>query len=125
MQTLILSGTVTPYAGNGRRLGYPTANIEAPSDTPEGLFLGYVVLQNQKMPALIFIGAPITLNDTVKRAEAHILDFADRDLYGEVVSFEISSKLRDNVKFDSEAALIEQMQADEAHARAHFSSEER
>lgn len=115
-----LSGKVTPYEGNGRKLGYPTANIPVSVETEEGIFVGTVLLHNKKYPALIFVGAPITLNDDVKRAEAHILDFKDRDLYGEQVVFEIEKKIRNNEKFDTVDGLLEQMKQDEVDARAHF-----
>ncbi len=120
MKQFSLNGVVTPYTGNGRRLGFPTANIPIPADTPEGLFIGHVVLAEKHLPALIFIGAPITLNDPEKRAEAYILDFADRDLYGEPVEFIIEHKLRDNHKYVDEATLITQMEQDEQDARAYF-----
>ena len=120
MQSFSLSGTVRPYRGDGRRLGYPTANIEIPNDTAEGTFVGWVTLRGQKHPATIFIGAPVTLNDPVKRAEAHILDFADEDLYGEEITMQVVHKLRDNFKFSSQAELIKHMQRDEQDARAYF-----
>jgi len=116
----ILQGTVKPFAGNGRKLGYPTANIEISADVAEGLFVGYVKLLSKELPAIIFIGAPITLGDNIKRAEAHILDFEDKDLYGESVEFIVISKIRNNKKFDSKEELIKQMQQDEQYARNYF-----
>ncbi|MDX1766195.1 MAG: riboflavin kinase, partial [Candidatus Saccharimonadales bacterium] len=65
-----LKGIVKPYSGNGRRLGYPTANIQVPNETAEGLFLGYAEIKGQRLPALIYIGAPVSLGDRQKRAEA-------------------------------------------------------
>lgn len=120
MKPFKLSGVIKRWDGNGRKFGYPTANIEAPEDAPEGLFVGHVILNKKSLPAMIFIGAPITLNDQRRRAEAHILDFEDRDLYGESVIFEVESKLRDNVKFEGEEKLIEQMKKDEVLARKYF-----
>ena len=35
MSNIKLSGIVKPFEGNGRKLGYPTANIEIPADTAE------------------------------------------------------------------------------------------
>ena len=120
MDKLILQGVVTPYAGDGRKIGYPTANIPISSDVPEGLFVGTLLLDNLELPSIIFIGAPVTLDDHVKRAEAHILDFEDRDLYGENVTFTVEKKLRDNKKFESVELLIEQMEMDEVEAREYF-----
>ncbi len=120
MKTFSLSGTVKPFAGNGRKFGYPTANIEIDLATQEGLFVGYVEMNKTDYPALIFIGTPITLEDEVKRAEAHILDFEDRDLYGEQVVFRVTKKLRNNHDFGDLDALIEQMHIDEGVAREYF-----
>jgi len=125
MDLFRLKGIVKPYTGNGRRLGYPTANIQVPPDTAEGLFVGYAEVKGNRMPALIYIGAPLSLGDRLKRAEAHILDFADEDLYGEGIVMEISHRLRDVVHFDTEADLIKQMHKDEKQARKFFESAEK
>src|SRR5687767_13416790 len=118
MQPLV--GVVKKYSGQGRRLGYPTANIEIPDETPEGLFLGRTELKGKKWPSIIFIGVPVTVGDTKKRAESYILDFPDHDLYGESIRLMIETKLRDNRKFDSVAELIKQMEADVVSAREYF-----
>jgi riboflavin kinase/FMN adenylyltransferase len=120
MEMFKLSGVVTPYTGNGRKLGYPTANIPISVDAAEGLFVGTVLLEGNELLALVFIGAPITLDDNIKRAEAHILDFKDRDLYGEEVVFTVEKKLRENEKFVDVETLIEKMEQDEVEAREYF-----
>jgi riboflavin kinase/FMN adenylyltransferase len=48
--------------------------------------------------------------------EAHLLDF-DRDIYGQQVKLEFVSRLRDELKFSSVDALIEQIWADIAQTR--------
>ena len=117
---LTISGVVTPYSGQGRKLGYPTANIPCPEDTPEGVFVGYTHLNGKKLPSFIFVGAPETIGETLKRAETHIFDFSDKDLYGETITIEVVKKLRNNQKFDSVDKLLEQMHLDETHARNFF-----
>lgn len=118
-----LTGTVKKFSGNGRKLGYPTANIEIDPNTQEGLFVGYTTLQNQKLPSIIFIGAPQTFNESHKRAESYILNFPDKDLYGEHIEIEILKKLRVNKKFPSAAALVAQMQKDEQAAGKYFQAQ--
>lgn len=115
-----LSGVTKPFKGNGRKLGYPTANIDISADTPEGQFLGTVEFNGNSHNAIIFIGTPVTMGDTVKRAEAHILDFEDKDLYDADMVFCVEYKLRDNKLFDSEELLIEQLKDDEIQARKYF-----
>ena len=68
---------------------------------------------------MTFIGAAQTFNETTYQAETYVLDF-DQDVYGESVTVSLLKKMRDNQKFDSEEALIKQMEDDEREARAFF-----
>ena len=117
-----IAGVVRRYSGQGRKLGYPTANIEIEPDTPEGLFVGYTFINSAELPSIIFIGVPETVGDAGKRAESYILDFPDKDLYGQKIRIEIIKKLRDNKKFASVDVLLKQMKRDEITARQFFSA---
>ena len=48
--------------------------------------------------------------------EAYLLDF-DRDIYDETLQLEFVSRLRDELKFDSVDALIEQIKNDVKQTR--------
>ena len=111
------SGIVKKYLGRGKELGFPTANLEAPKNLPDGLYLGWA----NELRALIFIGPNKTFGETKRRAEVYILDF-DQDLYGQKLEVETIKKIRDVIKFDSKEALIEQMKIDEEVARGFFGS---
>src|SRR2546430_2613557 len=106
-QSLVeLSGTVLAYKGNGRKLGYPTANINVPTDLVDGVYFGFADLQNFKdQPALIFVGTPTTMGDTERRVEAHLLDIPDADYYGQKLTLRIVLYHRPNRTFESVAAL--------------------
>jgi riboflavin kinase/FMN adenylyltransferase len=108
-------GIVKRYSGRGRQLGFPTANIQAPKDLSDGLYVG---LANDK-PSLIFIGANQTFGETDRRAEIYILDFND-DLYDKLIEIETLKKLRDVIKFETKEELITQMKKDEEDARLYF-----
>ncbi len=118
------SGIVKHNLGRGRTLGYPTANIDVPANTPEGLFVGITKHGNKEYQALIFIGPAVTFEETDKKAEIYILDF-DEDIYGETLSTEILLKLRDNEKFTTVEALIEKMRNDEINARNFFNKDKK
>jgi riboflavin kinase/FMN adenylyltransferase len=111
------SGVVKKNLGRGKKLGFPTANIDAPDDVGDGLYLGLA----NKSPALVFIGQAKTFDETDRKAEIYILDF-EGDLYGQEIEVEIIKKLRENKKFQTERALIEQMWLDEQAARRYFDS---
>ena len=117
---LSFSGVTRKFSGQGRKLGYPTANIEAPADAKDGLYLGYTELNNKLLPSIIFIGKPITLEETNRRAESYIIDFEDRDLYGEEIIMLVVKKLRNNKKFNSVEELKDQMKKDEQAAKEYF-----
>lgn len=115
------SGIVFRHLGRGRELGYPTANVKVVPNTPEGIFAGTAKLGDETFHALIFVGRPLTFDESDKKAEVHILDF-DRDIYDHILSVDSLLKLRDNVKFESKEKLISQMELDEQQAREWFSS---
>lgn len=120
-----ISGVATPNKGNGRKFGYPTANIACPTDLEEGVFVGFTTLKFNllkyvSMPSFVFVGNPETLNEPEKRLETHIFDIPDEDLYGAHISVELVKKLRDNQKFESVGDLITQMKIDEVNARRFF-----
>ncbi len=120
-----LQGEVKRYAGNGRKFGYPTANINVPTPLADGVYFGFASLGDyEHQPALIFIGTPITVGDTVRRVEAHLLDIADIDYYGQQLALEAEYFHRPNQKLDSIDALLDIMKQDEAAARSWFAAKE-
>jgi riboflavin kinase/FMN adenylyltransferase len=121
MKAVTLTGQVTPFAGTGRRLGYPTANIRTGTDLSEGVYFGFADLaQFSARPALIFIGVPTTVGDHERRVEVHVLDIPDIDYYDQPLSVKIEYFHRPNKHFESVDELIAAMHADEAAARSWF-----
>ena len=115
-----ICGTAVKQDGNGARIGYPTANIAAPLDVKDGVYAGTVTMGGADFYAMIFIGEPITLEQKNRRAEAHILDFPARDLYGEQLCFALQKFVRPNKKFTSTEELIAAIQDDEKLIRNYF-----
>ncbi len=123
MKQARLTGEVRHYAGNGRRLGYPTANIATETDLKDGVYFGRADLAGYvRHPALIFVGTPTTMGDTVRRVEAHLLDIPDHDYYGERLKVETEHHHRANETFGSVEELLVAMKVDENAARAWFSA---
>lgn len=112
-----LNGTTRPYAGNGRKLGYPTANVDTTTDLPDGVYFGFTDLADFKhRPSLIFIGTPTTVGDTGRRLEVHLLDIPDIDYYDLPLRVAIRFFHRPNQTFPSVDALLVAMQADKQAA---------
>lgn len=119
-----LSGIVKKYTGNGRKLGYPTANIDAATDLTDGVYFGFASLaQHEHHPALIFIGVPVTVGDTERRVEVHLLDIDDKDYYNLPLKVEVKHFHRPNQKLSSVDELLVLMANDEKVARAWFAGQ--
>ena len=113
-----IKGIVKKSLGRGKKLGFPTANIEVSGKFPEeGIHIGTV--GPMELPALIFVGAAKTFDETEKKIEIYILDF-DGDIYGEEIEVDLVKKLRDNMKFASTEELVAQMKEDERSAQEFF-----
>lgn len=110
-----LAGKVVKGDQVGRRLGFPTANLEAAGMVlpPNGVYAVRALAQGKWRRAVLNIGRRPTLAspETALRIEAHLLDF-DGDLYGEELELTFVERLRDEEKFPSADALKAQIAAD-------------
>ena len=102
----LISGKVVKGKGYGRKLGYPTVNLEVDStDLPvKGVYQGEAVLRGEKYRA----GIILTPDGAV---EAHLIGY-EGDAYGEIVTLELKKFLRDYRNFKTEAELIAQIEKD-------------
>ncbi len=116
-----LHGPVVHGDGRGHDLGFPTANIEYPKAKilpANGVYACRVWVGGKSYAGAINVGVRPQFHETAGRpsVEAYILDF-DRDLYGQDVRVEFVMRLRDERKFSSVQALIDQMHQDVDRAR--------
>ncbi len=110
-----LDGTVVPGMGRGKTLGFPTANV-APSGEvlplsgvyavrarcPRGEFAGAANLGRKPT---FGEGAPLTL-------EVHLIGYTGPSLLGAAMRVGFVARLRDEMRFPSLAALVEQIGRD-------------
>ena len=113
------TGVVKKNLGRGAKLGFPTANIDAPKETSDGIYAAITHCNTVPYYSVVFIGAAETFNEPDRKAEVYLLDFS-ANIYGKEIEVEIIKKIRDNQKFDSEQELVEQMKKDEQVARDFF-----
>ncbi len=114
-----LAGAVVSGEGRGGRLGIPTANIAPPLGMAvpgDGIYAAYAHLDDHRMKAAVSIGNNPTFGGHDRTIEPFILDF-DENLYGRALRLEFVRRLRDQVKFDSVEALLEQIDRDVAETR--------
>jgi len=109
----------------GRRLGFPTANLDPAglAVPPSGVYAVHAIVRGQRYRAVLNIGTRPTLGDANPplRIEAHLLNFTG-ELYGEEMELVFGEKLRDEQKFPSLDDLKAQIARDIARAKTLFSS---
>lgn len=111
-----LQGVVVPGFQNGRKLGYPTANLRISTLKllPEN---GVYVVKCAEGYGMLNIGTRPTLhNGSARSIEVHILDF-DGDLYGQTLQVELLHRLRGEQEFASLSELKHQLEIDEQECR--------
>jgi riboflavin kinase/FMN adenylyltransferase len=118
-----MRGRVVAGEQLGRRLGYPTANIRMRRRKlpMTGIYAVRVRGVDAAHPqaaraGVASLGFRPTVNGTEPLLEAHVFDF-DGSLYGRELEVEFVAKLRDEEKFASLDALVQQMHRDAARAR--------
>ena len=117
-------GKVVPGDSRGRKLGFPTANLECGGDPliPPGVYLAYVILDKKIFQGIANIGFRPSFykkREGKVLVEVHILDF-NKNIYGREMVIEIIQRLRDEKEFLTPEALIAQIKTDEVKARRYF-----
>ena len=110
-------GPVERGDGRARSLGFPTANVAVPPEIllpADGIYAGwYRRPDGSTLPAAISLGLRPTFypEGGPRLLEANVLDF-NGDLYGEGARVRFADRIRDEVRFESSEALVEQMHRD-------------
>ena len=115
-----VDGIVVRGDARGAGLGYPTANLQVgrrAAVPARGIYAGAFTLgDGTSHPCVTNVGINPTFGGQELRVEAHLLDFSG-DLYGREAAVDFRHRLRDEEKFDSVEALVEQIDRDAAEAR--------
>ena len=111
-----LDGTVVDGYKVGRKIGFPTANLQVDcSDkliTSEGVYAVYVYVEGKKWAGMLNIGHRPTINNGNNVSiEVNILNFSE-DIYHKEMRIEFVKYLRPEEKYDTIDALIAQMHKD-------------
>jgi riboflavin kinase/FMN adenylyltransferase len=110
-----ISGTVIHGLQNGRKMGFPTANLgpycefmQIPAD---GVYSAFATVDGEVWPAMVNIGFRPTFEGKARTIEAHLLGF-DRDIYFHPLTIDFVEFLRTERRFSSPQELAAQLDAD-------------
>lgn len=113
-----INGKVIHGDKKGRTIGFPTANVllkrcKAPVN---GVFAVTIEVAGTLHNGVANIGTRPTVKGQRSQLEVHIFDYAG-DLYGQFISVQLHTKLREEIKFDTFDLLKQQIQVDAAKAK--------
>jgi riboflavin kinase/FMN adenylyltransferase len=110
-----LEGVVIKGEGRGKKIGFPTANIQVSNDliVPQrGVYITRTIYKGMTYQSVTNIGHNPTFKDTSHiHIETNLFDFND-DIYGEILEIQFLKKLRDERKFPTVNDLISQIRTD-------------
>lgn len=122
-----ISGRVIGGDKLGRKIGFPTANIQLKLNHPplSGIFIVEVSgairsSPGKKLPGVASLGVRPTIHSDGKPVlEVHLFDF-HHEIYGQHLQVDFLQKLRDEEKYATLEMLIKQIEIDVAQAKDFF-----
>ncbi|MFH1414299.1 MAG: bifunctional riboflavin kinase/FAD synthetase [Candidatus Omnitrophota bacterium] len=115
-------GTVVRGSSLGKRIGFPTANIDPHHEVmpPNGIYAVWVIIRKRRFQGICYIGSrPTFARKISKRIEVYIYNFKKK-LYGEYLEIQFLQKIRDEQRFDSALSLVKQIKKDISKSKASF-----
>ena len=111
-------GEVVHGRGDGKKFGFPTANIPFPQDKlrlAAGVYATDVTIDGRAYHAVTNVGTHPTFGDDSYNVESLVIGW-DGDLYGKTIEVAFEARLRDIIHFDDPSALKAQIDRDAAQA---------
>lgn len=105
----------------GRKLGYPTANLQIQDPDKlvpaNGVYAVEAEIEGETrmLKGMMNIGNRPTVDGTRRSVEVHLFDF-DEDIYNRHLKVHVRFHLRNEVKFDGLEKLVEQLHKDKENA---------
>ena len=115
-----LTGTIVQNKRIGRRIGFPTANIEADSKRvipADGVYASFAFVGGAAYRAVTNIGTNPSVHGEKLTIETHLIDF-NADIYGQQLTIAFRKQLRPEAMFETLDELKEQIRLDVEAAAA-------
>lgn len=118
MEGVVVEAEVVSGNKLGRKLGFPTANMDISNrtDITNGVYRSRITIDGAEYNAMSNVGIRPSVVSTGRWLETHIFDF-NGDLYGKVLTVCLVEKIREERKFSSVAELRAQLEHDMEYCR--------
>ena len=111
-----IKGEIIKGDGIGKKINYPTANINPYENSKlipgNGVYVSEVEMDGKKLNGMLNIGNRPTVDGKERRIELHIFNF-NSIIYGKKLKISLITKIREEIKFNSLEKLKEQLIKDE------------
>ena len=120
-----LTGKVVNGEHEGRKMGFPTANIDVTCKEKllpaPGAYVVEVRMEDEEraLPGMMNIGTRPTFGENSLSLEVHVLDYSG-NLYGRMLTVAFLQRLREEHRFVSTEELREQLMSDAQQVRTYF-----
>ncbi|MFP4382216.1 MAG: bifunctional riboflavin kinase/FAD synthetase [Candidatus Sumerlaeia bacterium] len=123
-----LEGPVIHGFGRGRKLGFPTANLDFDTKFAlpgSGVYAVFAALPDtgDVYGGMMNVGSSPTFSGTEYRPEVFLFDYENGSLYDKTMRIYFIERIREERKFPSADALVERIRVDEKLARAILENE--
>lgn len=123
-----LTGTVVHGNKIGKKLGFPTANLDLNNRhkllPPPGIYAVYAYHKDQRYGGMLYIGDRPTLKEYQnKTIEVNLFDF-NKDIYGDKLRLELVARTRDDEAFSDLEQLSKRLAQDRQETQAVIASQE-
>lgn len=118
-EPFMLRGTIIGGKKLGRKLGFPTANMSYDTTyvlPKTGVYYTNIMVGDTLYKSITSVGYNPTVDGKALSIETYILDF-DEEIYGEEVKLYFVTYMRDEEKYETLDALVEQLKKDEEYAK--------
>lgn len=114
-----ITGDVIKGHGIGKKLGFPTVNINLPSSKllpKAGVYAARVKIDDRLVPGMAYIGGRLTFDDETITVEINLFDF-EEDLSGRTIRMILEQYTRAPKKFDNKKELKDALARDKIEVK--------
>jgi riboflavin kinase/FMN adenylyltransferase len=110
-----LTGDIIKGHGIGKKLGYPTLNLNLPAGKllpKSGVYAAWMSIEDREYPGMAYIGGRLTFGDETLGVEVNLFGF-DKNTLGKETKLTLQKFTRPPMKFDSQEHLRQALARDE------------
>jgi riboflavin kinase/FMN adenylyltransferase len=114
-----LTGDIVKGYGLGKKLGFPTINLNMPPGKllpKEGVYAAFTTIKKETFPGMAYIGGRLTFGDETISVEANLFNY-NKESLGAKTRLTLEKYVRPPIRFDSQKGLAQALANDEKEVK--------